>query len=71
MLSKIFFLGPLIGGHEDFDQHSLFGNDVEMTGDQVAYLRDQVAIHKPSIPYYVCKMTKSNVITGKAKMVSI
>ena len=61
----------MVGRDEDFDNHCVFGNDVELTGDQVAYLRAQVAGHKPSIPYYVCKMTKSNVITGKAKMVRI
>ena len=41
-----------------------------MTEDQVVHLRSQVAGHKPSIPYYVCRMTKSNVIPGKAKMVN-
>ena len=32
----------------------VFGNNVKMTSDQVAYLRDQVAGHHPPIPYYIC-----------------
>ena len=59
-------------GFDDFDEHCVFGNDVEMTYQQVASLRAQVVGHQPPpIPYYVCKMTKSNVIRGKAKMVNI
>ena len=58
-------------GFDDFDEHCVFGNDVEMTSQQVASLRAQVVGQQPPIPYYVCKMTKSNVIRGKAKMVNI
>ena len=69
--SNVFFLGPLMKGGKEYDKHCVFGNDVEMSADQVAYLTDLVAGYKPFIPYYVYKTTDSNVIPGKAKMVDI
>ncbi|KAM0864657.1 hypothetical protein ACQ4PT_043778 [Festuca glaucescens] len=60
--------GPKMLGFADFDEHCVFGNNVKMAPDQVSFLRAQVAGHLPPISYYVCKMTMSNVITGKAKM---
>ena len=64
------FLGPNISGNEEFDKHCYFANNVAMTEAQVAYLRRQVAITKPPIPFYVFTTTKSNVQHGKAKMVN-
>ena len=58
-------------GVEEFNEHFMFGNNLELTSDQVASLKAIVKGHKPSIPYYVCKMNKSNVIRGKAKTVKI
>ena len=58
-----------MGGTEEFDRYCFFVNDVDLNEDQVAHLRSQVAILKPLIPYYVCRMTKSTVTHGKAKMV--
>ena len=56
-------------GGEEFDDHCMFVNNLELNSDQVASLTAIVEGHKPSIPYYVCKMNRSNVIRGKAKMV--
>ena len=58
-------------GVEEFDEHCVFGNYLELTSDQAASLKVLVKRHKPSISNYVCKMNKSNVIRGKAKMVKI
>ena len=57
-------------GGEDFDDYYVFGNDMELTSNQAAYLR-AISGHKPPIPYYVCKMKKSNIILGKANMVNL
>ena len=57
-------------GDEDFDEQCVFGNNVQMTPSQVARIREQAKM-KLHIPYYVCKMTWSNVIARKAKMVNI
>jgi hypothetical protein len=58
-------------GDEDFDEHCKYGNRIVLTADQVTSLRGLVAEHQPTIPYYVCKMTKSYVIPGKAKMLRL
>jgi hypothetical protein len=57
-------------GDEDFDEQCVFGNNVQMTPSQVARIREQAKMKLP-IPYYVCKMTWSNVVARKAKMVNI
>ena len=57
-------------GDEDFDEQCVFGNNVQMTPSQVVRIREQAKMKLP-IPYYVCKMTWSNVVPGKAKMVNI
>ena len=57
-------------GDEDFDEQCVFGNNVQMTPSQVARIREQAKTKLP-IPYYVCKMTWSNVVPRKAKMVNI
>ena len=58
-----------MGGTEEFDKYCFFTNDVDLNEDKVAHLRSQVANLKPSIPYYVCRMPRSTIIHGKAKMV--
>ena len=59
-----------MGGTEEFDKYCFFANDVNLNEFHVAHLNGQVADLKPLIPLYVCRMTKSTVIHGKAKMVN-
>ncbi|XP_051182092.2 uncharacterized protein [Lolium perenne] len=59
--------GPTIHGFEIFDKHCHFGNEVEMTKENLDHLKRQVLDYKPTIPYYVCKMgkTTNNITRGK------
>jgi hypothetical protein len=63
----IFYAGPTIHGFEIFDKHCHFGNEVEMTKENLDHLKRQVLDYKPTIPYYVCKMgkTTNNITRGK------
>jgi hypothetical protein len=63
----IFYAGPTIHGFEIFDKHCHFGNEVEMTKENLDHLKKQVLDYKPTIPYYVCKMgkTTNNITRGK------
>ena len=59
-----------MSGTEEFDMYCYSANEVELNEAQVAHLRRQVVNLKPLIPFYVCRMTRSTVIHGKAKMVT-
>ena len=64
-------VGPGHVGFESFDMHCMFGNEVEMTFNQMMQLRSLVEeLPRPQIKEYVCRLIKSNVIP-ESKMVSL
>ena len=64
-------VGPGHVGFESFDEQCVFGNEVEMTFNQMMQLRSLVEeLPRPKIKEYVCRLIKSNVIR-ESKMVSL
>ena len=63
-------IGPGIQVDEDFEAFIEFANRVEMCDEEYEALRTAVDKHIPSRPFYVCKIKKSHVQEGKAKMVN-
>ena len=62
--------GPKVTGKHMFDEHCIFGNNLELSERAANYL-DRIVKDSPAetIKYYVYRMTKSTVIPKKAKMV--
>ena len=64
--------GPKIKGNRLFDDHCVFGNNMELTKYQVGYLEDIVGdCAGEPIKLYIYRMSKSSVIRNKAKMVTL
>jgi hypothetical protein len=72
---KYLFAGPLVGGIRNFDKQCIFGNDMYLTELQQEFLEgyceEEECYEEESMKYYVHRMTKSNVIPKKCKMVRI
>jgi hypothetical protein len=64
------FVGPSNVGEEAFDKNCLFGNNMHLSKEQQDFLHDLCHdFGAPAIKYYVHKMTNSNIIEKKCKMV--
>ena len=57
-------------GGDILDDFCVFANQVELAPDEVAVLKNICAEQEPTIPLYVCKMRRTNIVEGKGKMVS-
>lgn len=67
----LMYVGPGHVGFESFDMNCCFGNEVEMTFNQMMQLRSLVEeLPRPKIKEYVCRLIKSNVIP-ESKMVTL
>ena len=70
------FVGPsesFLIEEKTFDKYCVFGNEMYLTDDQQEFLEDfcdPSDCENEGIKFYVHRMTYSNVIEGKCKMVS-
>jgi hypothetical protein len=57
-------------GIEDFDKHCMFGNDMYLTADNRSLLNEFCEESgRNHMRFYVHRMTYSNIISKRAKMV--
>ena len=69
---KLLHTGPKIKGNRLLDEHCVFGNNMELTKEQLGYLEEIVGeCAGEPFKLYVYRMTKSSVIPNKAKMVKL
>ena len=62
----MFHVGPCYTGVESFDEHCIFGNEVEIDVNQVLQLSRIVeTMPRPPIKAYVCRMEKSFINPGQ------
>ena len=65
---KLLHIGPKIKGNRLLDEHCVFGNNMELTKEQLGYLEEIVGdCAGEPFKLYVYRMTKSSVIPVKAK----
>ncbi|KAM0879223.1 hypothetical protein ACQ4PT_034364 [Festuca glaucescens] len=61
--------GPGYRGKESFDEQCIFGNEVEMTFNQMMKLKTHVdKIPRAAVKEYVCTLSKNNIVPGEGNM---